>query len=52
MGAVASGRNVNDRSPRSVNVYISFVTMSEPSPEVRAKSSVSSNTGVSIRRYP
>ena len=38
------------RSPRSVNVYISFWTMSEPSPDVRVNSSVSSNSGVVIRR--
>jgi hypothetical protein len=49
-GAVASGRNVSERSPRSVKVYISFWTMSEPSPEVRVKSSVSSKIGVVIRR--
>ena len=47
--AVASGLSVSERSPRSVNVYISFWTTSEPSPEVRAKSSVSSKTGVVIR---
>ena len=29
-GAVPSGRSVRERSPRSVNVYISFWTMSEP----------------------
>ena len=51
-GAVASGRSVSERSPRSVNVYISFWTMSEPAPDVRAKSSVSSKSGVVIRRYP
>ncbi len=50
MGAVASGRSVSERPPRSLNVYISFCTTSEPSPDVRAKSSVSSKTGVTIRR--
>jgi hypothetical protein len=48
MGAVPSGRSVSDRSPRSSNVYISFWTTSEPPPEVRRKSSVSSKTGVEI----
>ena len=50
IGAVPSGRRVSDRSERSVKVYISFWTMSEPAPDVRAKSSVSSNKGVWIRR--
>ena len=46
IGAVPSGRSVSERSPRSVNVYISFCTTSEPCPDVRVKSSVSSKTGV------
>jgi len=50
MGAVPSGRSVRERSPRSRNVYISFCTTSEPLPEVRWKSSVSSKTGVAIGR--
>ncbi len=41
---------MSERSLRSVNVYISFWTMSEPAPEVRWKSAVSSNPGVWIRR--
>jgi hypothetical protein len=44
--AVPSGRSVSDRSPRSVNVYISLVTMSVDSP-TRRKTPVSSKTGVS-----
>jgi len=35
-----------ERPPRSSKVYISFCTMSEPAPDVRWKSSVSSNPGV------
>jgi hypothetical protein len=31
-----------------VKVYISFCTTSEPVPDVRANSSVASNTGVAI----
>ena len=50
IGAVPSGRSVSERSERSAKVYISFCTTSEPAPEVRAKSAVSSNTGVTIRR--
>jgi hypothetical protein len=50
MGAVASGRSVNERSERSAKVYISFCTTSEPTPDVRSKSAVSSNTGVEIGR--
>jgi len=50
IGAVPSGRSVSERPPRSSNVYISFWTMSEPAPDVRAKSSVSSKTGVWMRR--
>ena len=46
-GAVPSGRSVSDRSPRSVNVYISLATTSLVSPDVRANNSVASNTGVS-----
>ena len=49
MGAVPSGRSVSDRPPPSSNVYISFCTMSVRSPTPRAKSSVASNVGVSIR---
>jgi hypothetical protein len=47
---VPSGRSVSERSLRSVNVYISFSTMSEPAPEVRWKSAVSSKAGVWMRR--
>ena len=50
IGAVPSGRSVSERSERSVKVYISFCTTSEPTPDVRAKSSVSSKTGVWIGR--
>ena len=50
IGAVASGRSVSDRSERSENVYISFWTTSEPAPDVRSKSAVSSKTGVVIGR--
>jgi hypothetical protein len=49
IGAVPSGRSVSDRPPRSVNVYVSFWTTSDPPPEVRTISSVSSKAGVSIR---
>ena len=49
IGAVASGRSVSERPPRSSKVYISFWTTSEPSPEVRWISAVSSNAGVWIR---
>ncbi len=49
-GAVPSGRSVSERSPASVKVYISFCTMSVDAPTPRAKSSVCSKTGVSIRR--
>ena len=52
IGAVPSGRSVSERSERSEKVYISFCTTSEPAPDVRANSAVSSNTGVTIRRYP
>ena len=38
IGAVPSGRSVSERPLRSSNVYISFWTMSEPAPDVRAKS--------------
>src|SRR5947199_4251645 len=51
-GAVPSGRNVSERPPLSSKVYISFWTMSVASPTPRANSSVASNVGVSIRRYP
>ena len=50
IGAVPSGRSVSERPLRSSNVYISFWTTSEPAPDVRAKSSVSSKTGVWMRR--
>ena len=50
IGAVPSGRSVSERSDRSVKLYISFCTTSEPAPEVRAKSAVSSKTGVRILR--
>ena len=50
MPAVASGRSVSDEPSRSSKVYISFVTMSVSSPMPRAKSSVSSKTGVRISR--
>ena len=49
-GAVPSGRRVSERPFRSSNVYISFVTTSLVSPEVREKSSVASNPGVSTYR--
>ena len=47
MLAVCSGRSVSDLPPLSSNVYISLVTTSEVSPDVRANSSVCSNVGVS-----
>ena len=50
IGAVPSGRSVSERPAWSVNVYISFWTMSEPWPDVRWKRSVSSKFGVWIRR--
>ena len=50
IGAVPSGRSVSERSPRSVNVYISFWTTSDPAPDVRSKSAESSNVGVRIWR--
>ena len=49
MPAVASGRSVNDRSPRSVKVYISLLTMSVEAPTPRENTSVCSKTGVRIR---
>src|SRR5256885_11833903 len=52
MEAVASGRRVRRRFPRSSNVYISLRTMSLDSPEVRVNSSVLSKAGVSTYRYP
>ena len=52
IGAVPSGRSVRERLLRSLNVYISLWTTSEPSPDVRAKSAVSSKPGVWIRRQP
>jgi hypothetical protein len=48
--AVPSGRSVRLRSPRSSKVYISFWTTSVDAPTPRAKSSVASKIGVSIRR--
>ena len=50
IGAVPSGRSVSERPPRSVNVYVSFCTTSEPSPDVRMMRSVSSIPGVWIGR--
>ena len=50
--AVPSGRRVIERPPLSSNVYISLRTTSVDSPTPRVKSSVSSNTGSSIREYP
>ena len=50
IGAVPSGRSVSERPPRSSKVYISLCTTSEPSPEVRRKSAVSSKPGVWIGR--
>jgi hypothetical protein len=47
MLAVCSGRRVSERPPLSSNVYISLVTTSEVSPDVRANSSVCSKVGVS-----
>jgi hypothetical protein len=47
---VPSGRSVSERPPASSNVYISFWTMSVDSPTPRAKSSVASKAGVSMRR--
>ena len=49
MDAVASGRRVMLRPPLSSKVNISLRTMSVEPPTPRAKSSVSSKTGVSIR---
>jgi len=46
--AVVSGRRVSDLPPLSSNVYISLVTTSEVSPDVRENSSVCSNVGVSV----
>ena len=51
-GAVPSGRRVSERPAPSENEYISFWTMSVASPTPRANSSVASNAGVSILRYP
>ena len=52
MPAVASGRRVSEVfcSSRSSKVYISFETTSVSEPMPRAKSCVSSNTGVRISR--
>ena len=44
--AVPSGLSVSGRPLRSVKLYISLRTTSEPSPDVRAKTPVSSNVGV------
>jgi hypothetical protein len=41
---------VTERPPPSSNVYISFWTMSVDAPTPRAKTSVVSNVGVSMRR--
>ncbi len=46
--AVASGRSVRLSPPRSSKVYISFSTMSVPSPIPRTNSSVRSKSGVRI----
>jgi hypothetical protein len=46
MGAVASGRSVRSRSPRSVKRYISLRTMSEDSPTPLRNTPLSSKTGV------
>ncbi len=45
--AVSSGRRVSERPPLSVKEYISLLTTSVDSPTPRAKTAVSSNTGVS-----
>ena len=50
MGAVPSGRSVSERSPLSVNVYISLRTMSVASPTPRSNRPVSSNSGVTMWR--
>src|SRR3546814_291404 len=50
--AVPSGRSVIESPPRSSNVYISLVTMSDVSPSVRAKTSVNSKIGVAISPKP
>ena len=50
MPAVASGRSVSEPPSRSAKVYISFETMSVSAPMPRAKSSVSSKTGVRTSR--
>ena len=49
IGAVPSGRRVSPRPPWSVELNISFCTMSVDPPTPRANSSLSSNAGVSIR---
>ena len=49
-GAVPSARSDRLRPPRSRNVYISFSTMSVPSPTLRWNTSVCSTTGVRISR--
>ncbi len=50
--AVYSGRSVICSSPRSLNVYISFETMSVVSPIGRSKTSVNSKIGVAISSKP
>jgi hypothetical protein len=50
MPAVYSGRKVSGSPPRSTKLYICFITTSDVSPEVRANTSVVSNTGVAISR--
>ena len=50
--AVPSGFSVMLRSPLSLNVYISFCTISVVSPTPRRNSSVCSKTGVRTSRYP
>ena len=50
--AVPSGFRVMERPPLSLKVYISFCTTSVVSPTPRWNSSVCSNMGVRISRYP
>ena len=50
--AVPSGRRAICRPPRSVNSYISLVTTSEESPELRRNTSASSKPGLTTRPKP
>ena len=50
--AVPSGRSAMSRPPWSVNSYISFVTTSEESPELRRHPSASSKPGLTTRPKP